>query len=101
MTKISGYVKYDDTHRVVFVDDNYLSPRHSLKIVNHSPDGFSWGYAGSGPAQLAFAILLEVVGAEKAKKHYQDFKDEFIVPLDIDSDFIIEVDIEKWIEDYE
>lgn len=25
--------------------------------MNHSPDGFSWGYGGSGPAQLAYAIL--------------------------------------------
>ena len=29
------------------------------KIMNHSPNGFSWGYSGSGPAQLALAILCD------------------------------------------
>ena len=28
-----------------------LSPRPSWKLRNHSPDGFAWGYGGSGPAQ--------------------------------------------------
>lgn len=32
----------------------------SLAIRDHSPDGFEWGYAGSGPAQSALAILLAV-----------------------------------------
>ena len=33
-------------------------------IRNHSPDGFEWGYGGSGPAQLALAILADAVGPE-------------------------------------
>lgn len=32
-----------------------LDPR--LDLQNHSPTGFAWGYNGSGPAQLALAIL--------------------------------------------
>jgi hypothetical protein len=32
-----------------------LKPRNDL--FNHSPDGFAWGYEGSGPAQLALALL--------------------------------------------
>lgn len=32
-----------------------LDPRRDL--FNHSPAGFEWGYGGSGPAQLALAIL--------------------------------------------
>ena len=28
-----------------------------LDLFNHSPTGFSWGYGGSGPAQLALARL--------------------------------------------
>ena len=27
--------------------------------MNHSPTGFEWGYGGSGPAQLALAILAD------------------------------------------
>jgi hypothetical protein len=44
-----------DGRAEVTVDGVALDPRHDL--VNHSPDGFEWGYAGSGPAQLALAIL--------------------------------------------
>lgn len=28
----------------------------------HSPDGFSWGYEGSGPAELARCLLIDVLG---------------------------------------
>jgi len=28
-------------------------------LFNHSPTGFEWGYGGSGPAQLALAILRQ------------------------------------------
>ena len=30
-----------------------------LDIFSHSPSGFEWGYLGSGPAQLALAILCD------------------------------------------
>jgi hypothetical protein len=56
------------------------SPRHlpvgpSLKLRNHSPSGFSWGYGGSGPSQLALAILLDYLGdRERALRLYQRFK---------------------------
>ncbi len=30
----------------------------SLQVVNHSPTEFSWSYGGSGPTQLALAVLL-------------------------------------------
>lgn len=37
---------------LVYVDDKPLSEVPSQKIMNHSPDGFNWGYGGSGPAQF-------------------------------------------------
>lgn len=37
-----------------------LNPR--FDAVNHSPDGFEWGYGGSGPSQLAFAMLADLLG---------------------------------------
>jgi len=53
-----------------------LSPLPSQKLCNHSPDGFSCGYSGSGPAQLALAILLDAtLDEEVAQANYQDFKD--------------------------
>jgi len=36
------------------------------EIRNHSPTGFNWGYSGSGPAQLALAILADFYGPAKA-----------------------------------
>ena len=50
-----------------------LNPRQALR--NHSPTGFEWGYGGSGPAQLALAILAEHLADEHAAlRLYQDFK---------------------------
>lgn len=43
---------------LVTKDGQTLSPDKSQKVWNHSPDGFNWGYGGSGPAQLALALLL-------------------------------------------
>lgn len=46
-----------------------------LHIRNHSPTGFAWGYGGSGPAQLALALLVDFLGDEKeAQALYQSFK---------------------------
>lgn len=59
----------------VTADGRPLRPGASLRLVNHSPDGFNWGYHGSGPAQLALALLLDHTGsAEVALNHYQAFK---------------------------
>jgi len=55
-----------------------LSPKHSQKIINHSPDGFSWGYSGSGPAQLALAILLTCTTEDDARRLHQVFKSEVV-----------------------
>lgn len=56
-----------------------LDPKASQQIRNHSPDGFEWGYAGSGPSQLALAILLDATeDKEVASKHYMRFKFDFV-----------------------
>ena len=48
---------------IVTVDGRRLNPR--LDLWNHSPTGFEWGYCGSGPAQLALAILANHCGNDK------------------------------------
>ncbi len=54
-----------------------LAPRCDLR--NHSPDGFQWGYRGSGPAQLALAILADATGNDRlALQLYQEFKRRFV-----------------------
>ena len=58
---------------IVTVDGRRLNPRQDL--WNHSPTGFEWGYAGSGPAQLALAILADhCENDERAFNFYQRFK---------------------------
>ena len=54
-----------------------LDPRTDL--CNHSPTGFAWGYLGSGPAQLALAILAEVSNDDQtALDLHQAFKEQVI-----------------------
>ena len=55
-------------------------PLH-LDVRKHSPCGFEWGYWGSGPAQLALALCVEIVGRERAERVYQAVKDDLIAPL--------------------
>ena len=65
---------------IVMVDGQRLSPR--LDLRNHSPTGFEWGYSGSGPAQLALAILADhCANDERALNYYQRFKWAVIVEL--------------------
>jgi hypothetical protein len=52
-----------------------------LDLRNHSPTGFAWGYGGSGPAQLALAILADLHGDAKALAWYMPFKWRVIAQL--------------------
>ena len=81
------------------VDGRPLTPGPSLAVVNHSPTGFAWGYGGSGPTQLALAILMEVgLPPRRALLHYHDFRTEFITPLDFHAkEWRLEIDLEEWL----
>jgi hypothetical protein len=73
--------------------------QRSLRYRQHSPTGFSWGYNGSGPAQLAFAILLTACGPEFAEQHYQDFKRDVIAAIPQDSrSWRAEIDLQEWLD---
>lgn len=84
--------------RQVLINGAVLDPAPSQRLWNHSPDGFNWGYAGSGPAQLALAILLQTgVSDERAVRLHQAFKFDFIASLP-QSDFRVEINVAAWIE---
>lgn len=76
-----------------------LDPAESQKIRNHSPDGFNWGYQGSGPAQLALAICIELYGVEVAKGIYQRFKSRYIATLP-QEDFAKQITIAPFSDPY-
>jgi len=91
----------------VYVDGLELDLNESLAVFNHSPTGFSWGYGGSGPAQLALAILLNAgLDADEAVRLHQQFKWDHVAtwrpeggntdePLDVD------VDVHGWLDAHE
>ena len=78
------------TFGMMFVWENgkrrQLEPR--LDLRNHSPTGFSWGYLGSGCAQLALALLVDVLGDKgRALDLYQRFKERAIATRNQDHPF--------------
>lgn len=84
----------DETGKVTILD-----PKFSLRVRPHSHDGFAWGYAGSGPAQLALGILLAAgVSKPKAVSLYQDFKRAFIQQLPR-GPFRLEIDLDDWVRE--
>lgn len=69
--------------QVVTRNGQLLDPKPSQKLYNHSPDGFQWGYGGSGPAQLALALLLDATGNPAlALSQHQNFKHAFVEGFD-------------------
>ena len=69
-----------------------------LDIWNHSPTGFAWGYGGSGPAQLALAILADHTGdRQKAMRLHQAFKRDFVATFP--AEWVLTSDqVENWIQ---
>ena len=56
-------------------------------LRNHSPSGFAWGYEGSGPSQLALAILCDYLGSDAlALSHYQEFKRRVIAAIPLENE---------------
>lgn len=60
-----------------------LDPR--LDLACHSPDGFGWGYGGSGASQLALAILADFLDDDRAALElHLAFKDRYVSRLAAD-----------------
>lgn len=92
MPSVTGkvYKGYASTRMVEVHDPDggirRLDPRFNL--YRHSPDGFMWGYQGSGPAQLALALAADVLGDDaRALRAYQNFKRAWVGRLDSDQDW--------------
>jgi uncharacterized protein DUF6166 len=68
-----------------------------LDLANHSPTGFEWGYHGSGPAQLALALLVDALRSpQRALALYQLFKSEFIAQLPHEGWTLTQAEIRDW-----
>ena len=83
---------------IVTGDDQPLNPRTDLR--NHSPDGFEWGFGGSGPAQLALAILADHLADDCEAEHlYQAFKFYVVSPIKKGRWMITSDEIDKFVKD--
>lgn len=81
----------------VTVNGQPLDPR--LDLWNHSPTGFEWGYGGSGPAQLALAILADCLGNDMAAlERYQRYKEVVIARLPYRSWTLTSQEIQRVLE---
>lgn len=84
----------------IYIDGARISTANSRRLRDHAPDGrVSWGYHGSGPSQLALALLLHFGATdEEALDWYQEFKREIISELPA-SDFTMEeTRVTEWLE---
>jgi hypothetical protein len=76
-----------------WVDDCLLDYEQSQAIYNISLYGFNVGYGGSGPAQLALAILLHLTDEETALKRYQQFERAFVAKWELGNDYYVQVNL--------
>jgi len=103
----------------VLVYEEGHEPYKLRHLIVHSPSGMSWGYQGSGAADLALAVLADYLGEAAAIpphdrydhaiagviqetgawRLHQDFKRDFVAPLPQDRNVTIDgVDIAAWLE---
>ncbi|MBM3491390.1 MAG: hypothetical protein FJX68_13260 [Alphaproteobacteria bacterium] len=78
---------------VATVDGRPLDPRRDLR--DFRAGSFEWGYEGSGPSQLALAILADLKGPTEALKHYKSFLRTVIAELDGDTWQLKAAEIER------
>jgi hypothetical protein len=79
-------------------DGSALPPRNDLR--NHSPDGFQIGYGGSGPAQLALALLADRTDDSTALDHHQEFKWDVIAELEREEWILAAGFVDDWLDAY-
>lgn len=77
-------------------EEEQLDPK--FDEVRHSPDGFQWGYRGSGPSQLSFALLADTHGVNIAHDMYKQFMKDVIASFTQGDDFVLsEGEIHEWV----
>jgi hypothetical protein len=94
-----SYIR-DEDGLIVMVDGRTVPLKPSLKVWNHSPSGFEIGYGGSGPAQLALAILMMFTDKDTASRLHQDFKWEFLAneAMQVNNSGEAQIDVPAWIK---
>ena len=97
-------------------EDGSASTNVPHSVISHSPDGFEWGYGGSGPSDLALNILNAFIppntdGAKPVNCHkhqasktayvlHQNFKRKFLCAMDEQGGRISKKAIKDFIAQY-
>lgn len=91
-----------DTTVNVNENDRMRALPEKFDLVNHSPTGFEWGYPGSGPSQLAFAMLFDALDGDVARvrQNYHPFKDAVIARLS-PTWALSKANVVRWVEEWE
>lgn len=79
-----------------------LAPLDQRREVRHSPSGFQWGYSGSGPTELARAILVHFYPKDDRVRHprcYRSFRDTFLSGIKADCFTLEEGVVRGWYEE--
>lgn len=100
-TEMGGFPIYVYPNEKLILDERKeLDPRPSQAIQNHSPDGFNWGYGGSGPSQCALGILLDATGDRAtALRWYHDFEWDFIAKMPREMKWTLDASvIKQWLK---
>ncbi len=81
---------------VTVYDDEPSRPRGLPHLVRHSPDGFEWGYGGSGPSDLARSIVGDVLGqADPNPTEYQLVKSRLVATVPREGGQITEAEVRE------
>ena len=83
---------------LVTIDGEPLGWRALLAVRRHSPAGPEWGCGGSGPSQLALAILLAVTDQTTAARFYQRFKWGVVASISSDRWGLNAGEVLRWLE---
>ena len=96
--KVSAIEGFGDV--VCSRDGGTIKTNVPRRITFHSPDGFEWGYGGSGPSDFALNILSLYIGQEAAEAGglYQNFKFNFVATLPYEGGTIKREDVMHWLE---
>ncbi len=77
---------------VTVIDGDRMRPLTHLE--RHSPDGFEWGYHGSGPADLARSIVGDVMGDRNPPPgQYQRVKSQLVARVPREGGEITEAEV--------
>jgi hypothetical protein len=72
---------------------------HPLCHIHKHSSEMTWGYSGSGPADLALSILTDYLGdEERAFQLHQQFKRHFVAGFDTSSWTLDSEQIENWLK---